>query len=108
MTDPTTPADAYLKAMYEQAHRRLAHTIHAVTRAVFGADGFPWHSPAVGTTIAARLRELPDDTDLADGITRVICATYSDHRFPHDPAAVRQAVTRQLEGHGTSPQDGRP
>jgi len=116
----TDPADAYLTAMYDQAHQHLAHTIHAATRAVFDADGFQWNHPATRATIAARFRSLADDTDLADGIATVICATYADHGFPHDPSAVRQAVARQLaraeaprtpadpEGHETSPQDRRP
>ena len=105
----TNPADAYFEAMYDQANRRLGHTIGTIARAVFAADGFGWNRPAVCAAIAARFRDLRDETDLADGITTVICATYADHGFPHDAAAVRQAVTRQLaEGRGTSPQDGRP
>jgi hypothetical protein len=104
----TNPADAYFEAMYDQANRRLGHTIGTVTKAVFDADGFGWNRPAVCATIAARFRDLPDDTDLAEGLTTVICATYTEHGFAHDPGTVRQAVDRQLEGHGTSPQDDTP
>ena len=102
----THPADAYLDAMHDQANRRLSHTIVTVTRAVFNADGFAWNRPAIRATIAARFRDLPDDTDAADGIAQVICAVYTDHEYPHDPAAVRQAVARQLDGagpHGDQP-----
>jgi hypothetical protein len=105
----TDPANAYFEAMYDQAHRHLARTIGTVTRAVFDADGFGWNRPAICATIAARFRDLPDDTDLADGITTVILATYAEHQFAHDAAAVRQAVTRQLAGgHETLPPDARP
>jgi len=102
----TNPADTYFEAMYDQANKRLGHTIGTVTRAVFDADGFQWNRPAICATIAARFRDLRDDTDLRDGITRVICGTYTDHGYPHDPAAVRQAVTRQLGDAG--PHGDRP
>jgi hypothetical protein len=109
LTEETTmpnPADAYLHAMHDQASQRLGHAISVAIRAIFDADGFPNGARAA---IARQLRAVPDDTDLADGITQAITAVYAEHGFPHDPDSVRRAVARHLrEGHGTLPPDARP
>jgi hypothetical protein len=107
MSDQPTPAgDAWLDAMHDAAARRYGRLAADTVRAVFTADGFDWHSHATQVAVARAFRDLPDDTDLADGIAQVICAVYTDHGFAHDPATVRQAVARQLGDAG--PHGDRP
>jgi len=106
----TNPADHRTSTIYDAMHakiiERLGRALYETTKAVFDADGFRWRDNATRTAIAAHLREIPPDTDLAATITQVITAVYTDHGFAHDAAAVRQAVTRQLDGagpHGDQP-----
>jgi hypothetical protein len=91
------PISAYFTQMAEESAKHLGELGGATTKAVLDADRFDWRPPATQAEIAARFRALPADTDFADSLTRVICDTYSDHQFPHDPGAVRQAVTRHLD-----------
>ena len=108
-TTVANPADDYLSTMLNQANERLGHIIHAAIRAVFDADGFPWHRDATRQAIADAIRQLPDAADLADGIAQVICTVYTDQDHPHDPGAVRRAVTRHLAApgpHGDRPTGG--
>jgi hypothetical protein len=103
-TMPDSPA--YLAAMHAKANEHLGRALYETTKAVFDADGFRWRDHDTQTAIAARFRDLRDDTAITAAITAVICATYADHGHPHDPAAVRRAVTRQLDGagpHGDQP-----
>jgi hypothetical protein len=93
-----TPPGDRLTAMLNQANERLGRNIHTIVRSIFDADGFPWHRPETRQAITGALRAVPDDTDLADLIARVITAVYTEHGFPHNPATVRQAVGRQVGG----------
>ena len=97
MTDQPTPADdAWLDAMADKANKRLGEAIATVTRAVFDADRFDWRPPGIQATVAAAFHQLRDYTDIAGDIATVITTVYADHGHPHDPAAVRTAVARQL------------
>ncbi len=109
MTNPADRNDAYLDALNAKISERAGRVIYDTTRAIFTADRFAWQDNAARTVIAARLCEIPGDTDLTEGITRAICAVYTDQDFPHDPDTVRQAVARHLgDGHGTLPPTARP
>jgi hypothetical protein len=59
MTNPSTPADDILAAMYNQANERLGHIIHAAMRAVFAADGFRWNCADTRQAIADAIRQIP-------------------------------------------------
>jgi hypothetical protein len=111
MTHPSAPADdhtsAYFGALQAETAKRLGDIAAAATRATFASAGFDWRPAATQAAIARRFRALPDTVDLTDAITQVICGTYDDLGFAHDPAAVRQAVGRHL-GHGTLPPAQRP
>ena len=113
MSNPSIPADhnsAYLDALADQVAKRLGQVIVDTTKAIFTADGFAWRDDVTRTVIAAHFRALPDTgLDTADAITRVICATYTDRGFPHNPDTVWQAVGRHLgDGHEGLPPAPRP
>lgn len=99
MTNPADDhTDAYFDAMQAESAKRLGILIGAASKAVMNEAGFDWRPAATQAAIAARFRALTPDTDLTGAITQVIVDTYTEHGFPHDRAAVRQSVTRHLDG----------
>jgi hypothetical protein len=101
---------AYFDAMRDAAQRRLGGVAVTVVRSIFDADNFTWrgHNPR-RAIVASQARQIRPGEDFAEALTRIICGTYTECGFPHDPAAVRQAVDRQLAaGPEPSPLDPRP
>lgn len=106
MPNPADRTSAIYDAMHAKINERLGQALYDTTKAVFDADGFRWRDNDTRTAIAARFREIPQDTDLTNAIVQVICGIYADRAFAHDPAAVRQTVDRHLgdaRPHGDQP-----
>jgi hypothetical protein len=98
MTNPSGPADAYFEAMHTQVTKRLGQQLYDASRAVFTADDFNWHDNTARAVIARHFRQIDEMDGFTDGVTQVICAVYTELGHPHNPATVRDAVSRQLAG----------